>query len=85
MLKDVLRALLLNRGQEDWDLVLPQLLRDFRGNSHTSTGETANMLMLGQELRLPDLLMSDPPPEPIKHIGSTCRRWPNAWKSPIHC
>ena len=42
--------------------MLPQLLRAFRGTPQTSTGETANMLMLGRELRLPDLLMSNPPP-----------------------
>ena len=30
-LGDVLRALLLDRGQRDWDLVLLQLLRAFRG------------------------------------------------------
>ena len=42
--------------------MLPQLLRAFRGTSQTSTGETANMLMLSRELRLPVLLMSNPPP-----------------------
>ena len=39
-------------------LVLSQLLRAFRRTLHAITGETANMLMLGQKLRLPDLLMS---------------------------
>ena len=58
-------VLLLDRGQEDWDLVLPQLLRAFRGTPHAGTGGTANLLMLGQELRLPDLLTSNPPP--IEH------------------
>ena len=62
VLGDALRALLLNRGQGDWDLVLPQLLRDFRGTPHASTGETANILMVGRELRLPNLLMSIPSP-----------------------
>ena len=61
MLGDALRALLLDRGQRDWDPVLPQLLRAFRGAPQTSTLETANILMLGRELRLPDLLMSNPP------------------------
>ena len=42
--------------------MLPQLLRVFRGTPQTSTGETANMLMLSRELRLPDLLMSNPLP-----------------------
>ena len=62
MLGDALRALLLDRGRRDWDLVLLQLLCAFHGTPQTSTGETANMLMLGKELRLPDLLMSNPPP-----------------------
>ena len=56
------RALLLDRGQGDWDLVRSQLLRAFRGAPQTSTGETANMMLLDRELRLPDLLMSNPPP-----------------------
>ena len=51
-LGDALRALLLDRGQGDWDLVLPQLLRAFRDTHQTSTGETAKMLMLGRELLL---------------------------------
>ena len=42
-----LRTLFLNRGQGDWDLMLPQLLRAFRGTPHAGTGETAIMLMLG--------------------------------------
>ena len=62
VLGDALRALLRDRGQGDWDLVLLQLLRAFRGTPQASTGETANMLMLGKELRLPDLLMNNPPP-----------------------
>ena len=62
VLGDALRALLLERSQEDWDLVLPQLLRAFRGTPQSGTGETANLLMLGRELRLPDLLMNNPPP-----------------------
>ena len=44
---------------EEWDLILPQLMRAFRGTPHSTTGETANMLMLGRELRLPDQ-MQDP-------------------------
>ena len=62
MLGDALRTLLLDRGQEDWNSVLSKLLCAFRGTPQTSTGETANMLMSGRELRLPDLLMSNPPP-----------------------
>ena len=59
-LGDSLRALLLGRGQDEWDLLLPQVMRAFRGTPHSATGETANLLMLGRELRLPDQLLGDP-------------------------
>ncbi|XP_067945258.1 uncharacterized protein [Watersipora subatra] len=49
-------------GQNEWDLLLPQLMRAYRGTLHSATGDTANMLMLGRELRLPDQLASHPPP-----------------------
>ena len=62
-LGDALRALLLRQGQEDWDKLLPQILRAFRGTPHATTGETANLLMLGRELRLPDQLTGYPPPK----------------------
>ena len=62
MLGDALSSLLLDRGQGDWDLVLPQLLRAFCGIPQASTGEIANMLVLERELRLPHLLMSNAPP-----------------------
>ena len=55
-----LRALLSGRGQDEWNLLLPQLMRAYRDTSHSATGETANMLMLGRELRLPDQLESHP-------------------------
>ena len=39
-------------------------MRAFRGTPHSSTGETANYLMLGHEVKLPDQLMvSTLPPE----------------------
>ena len=56
VLGDSLRALLLRRGQDEWDLLLPQLIRAYRGTPHSTTGETANLMMLGRELRLPDQL-----------------------------
>jgi hypothetical protein len=63
-LGDALRALLLGSDQEEWDLLLPQIMRAFRGTPHTATGETANFIMLGREVRLPDqLLQPTPPPE----------------------
>jgi len=54
MLGDSLRSLLLGRGQEEWDVVLPQVMRAYRSTPHTSTGETPNLLMLGRETRVPD-------------------------------
>ena len=62
-LGDSLQAMLLGGGQEEWDVLLPQLLRAYRGTLHTATGETANMMMLGRELKLPDQLQQQPPPE----------------------
>ena len=61
-LEDALRALLLRRGQEEWDRLLPQIMRTLRGTPHSTTGETANLLILGRELRLPDQLSICPPP-----------------------
>ena len=61
VLGDSLRALLVQGDQEGWDLLLPHLMRTFRGTPNTTTGETANSLMLGRELRLPDQLVYDIP------------------------
>ena len=66
VLGDSLRALLLRRGQEEWDLLLAQVMRAFRGTPHSATGETANFMMLGRELRLPDQLQIHPPPVEIE-------------------
>ena len=60
-LGESLRALLLDCGQDEWDLCLPHLLRTLRGTPHSTTGETANFMMYGRELRLPDTLLYDPP------------------------
>jgi len=58
MLGDALRSLLLRRSQEEWDAVLPHVMRGYRGTPHTSTGEMRppNLLMLGRETRVPDHL-----------------------------
>ena len=53
-LGDSLRTLLLGRAQEDWDVLLPSIMRTFRATPHTTTAETPNLLMLGRETRLPD-------------------------------
>ena len=56
-LGDALRTLLLGGREEDWDLLLPHIMRSFRATPHSSTGETANFLMMGREARLPDQLL----------------------------
>ena len=48
----------MKRGAGEWDLVLPRLMRAFRGTPNSATGETVNMLMLGRELRVPDQLVN---------------------------
>ena len=53
--------MLLYCGQDEWDTFLPQLMRAFRGTPNTTTGETANFMMFGRELRLPDSLIYDTP------------------------
>lgn len=55
-LGDSLHCLMLRYGveQENWDTVLPQILRSFRATPHATTEETAKYLMLGHECRLPD-------------------------------
>ena len=62
VLGDSLRTLLLRREQEEWDSLLPQLMRAFKGTPHSTTRETPNFLMLELELRLPDQLQNHPPP-----------------------
>ena len=59
VLGDSLRSLLLTESQEDLDTLLPQLMRTLRATPHTKTGETANYMMYGRELRLPDHLLYD--------------------------
>ena len=62
-LGDALRSLLLHRDDADWDLMLPQISRSLRATPHSFSGETPNFLMFGRELRLPDSLIADSPPE----------------------
>ena len=56
MLGDALRTLLAHRQQDDWDAVLPQIMRAYRGTPHSTTQETPNALMFGRQLLLPDQL-----------------------------
>jgi len=72
MLGDALRSLLLGRGQEEWDVVLRQIMRAYCSTPHSSTQETPNLLMLGRETRVPDhLICHVPAPEsPVhKYVG----------------
>jgi len=56
MLGDALRCLLLGKSQEKWDAMLPQIMRAYCSTPHSSTQETPNFLMLGQETLVPDHL-----------------------------
>ena len=60
-LGDALRTMLADRELpvNDWDLLLPTIMRNIRSVPHTATGETANYLMLGRELRLPNALLHE--------------------------
>ena len=54
--------------------MLPQMLRVFRVTSKTSTSETVNMLMLGKELGLPDLLINNSPPSDHQAYSESVQR-----------
>ena len=41
-------------------MLLPQIMRTIRASPHKQTGETANFMMLGREVRLPEHLMYGP-------------------------
>jgi len=52
MLSDSLRSLLIGKSQEEWDLVLPQIMRAYRSTPYSSTLETPNLFMLGVKTNL---------------------------------
>jgi len=54
MLGDSLRSLLICKSQEEWDLVLPQIMRAYLSTPHSSTLETPNFLMLGRKTKVPE-------------------------------
>ena len=62
-LGDMLRTLLLRRSEDDWDLLLPYIMRSVRASAHQTTAETPNFLMLGREVRLPEHLLYGPEAE----------------------
>jgi len=49
MLGDSLGSLLIGKSQEEWYLVLPQIMRAYRSTPHSSTLETPNFLSLGEK------------------------------------
>jgi hypothetical protein len=65
-----LRALLLNQcaHEDDWDMLLPQIMRAIRATPHTATKETPNYMLLGRQLRLPDSLIYPVPPDKPKPV-----------------
>ena len=63
-LGNALRTFLLARDETDWDLLLPHLTRAIRSVPHSFTGETANYMMFGRELTLPECLIAGPELEP---------------------
>jgi len=68
MLGDALRSLLLGSGQQEWDVVLPQIMGAYRSTPHSSTQETPNFLMLGRETWVPEhLTYHVPAPESPVH------------------
>jgi len=68
MLGDSLRILLIGKSQEEWDLVLPQIMRAYRSTPHSSTLETPTFLKLGRETRvLEHVTYHVPAPESSVH------------------
>ena len=45
-LGEPLWALLLDRSKRERDLLLPHIMKVYRGTPHSTTGETANTMML---------------------------------------
>ena len=65
-LGDTLHTMLFHQSQKDWDLLLPQIMRAYRATPHSITGQTANLLFLGHEVRLPDQLYHPTPLPPAQ-------------------
>jgi len=89
MLGDSLRSLLIGKSQEEWDLVLPQIMRAYRSTPHSSTLGTPNFLMLGRETRVPEhITYHVPAPESNVHMRRRCcqirREWPTR-RLTCHC
>ena len=59
-LGDMQRSMLIGKDEEDWDLLLPQIMRTIRASPYKQTRKTANFMMLGWEARLPEHVMYGP-------------------------
>ena len=59
-LRDILRSMLIGKDEEDWDLLLPKIMRTIRVSLHKQTEETAIFLMPGRKAKLPEHLMYRP-------------------------
>ena len=59
-LEDMLCSMLFGKDEKDWNLLLPQIMRTVRASPHKQTSETAILIMLGRETRLPEHLMYGP-------------------------
>ena len=80
-LGDMLRSMLIGKDEEDWDLLLPQIMRTIRASPHKQTGETAKFLILAREVRLPEHLLYGPAAgETTSRERITPPSWPAAWK-----
>jgi len=68
MLGNSLRNLLLGRSQDEWDLVLLQIIQAYRSTHHSSKLEIPNFLMLGRETQvLEHLTYHVPAPDSYVH------------------
>jgi len=56
MLDDAHRSLPLGLSQEEWDVVLPQIIQVYHSTLHSSMQETPNFLALGRKTRVLDHL-----------------------------
>jgi len=57
MLNDAIQSLILGRNKEEWDVVLPEIMRAYRSTPHFSTQATPNLRMLGRKTRVLEHLM----------------------------
>lgn len=56
VLGDTLRSLFVSKSQEEWYVVLPQIMQAYHSTSHSSTQESSNFLIFGWEIGVPNYL-----------------------------